>query len=748
MAGPSDLEARRGPGADHLARRLEIVNDRVLRAVSARRQGDPAPDDPFRGLYLNDETVGWLVARHGGLSLDGQDERAELDAVEAEADAAEAAGHRVTLRQLARAFDLAAVDVELLLVAMLPEVDARFESLIGYLNDDVTRRRPAVGLALELCHLPVASGPARARLAPASPLVSGGLLVVEDPDRPFLGRSLRVPDRVVSHLLGDDTPETAVAELLSQRPTAVDLPGTARLASAIADGQRMVCVRDVLGGPGRAFGAAALSGAGFGILPIDFAQLGRAPDVPGTLGRVVREARLTGAGIIAEVGTGDDPTTLLLLRGLADASVPVVLVMRSHWDSSWSTRMPLLVDAPAFLAGQRAALWGTELGSWDDARLAATTPFVLSPDGVARAAESARRQADFEDADVQAEHLRRGARLQNAAGLERLARRIEPAVGWDDLVLPPLVLNQLQEIALRARHREQVLGEWRMRPGGGRGRGVTTLFAGDSGTGKTMSAEVIAADLGLDLYSVDLATVVDKYVGETEKNLERIFSEAAGVNGVLLFDEADAVFGKRSEVKDAHDRYANIESAYLLQRMESFDGLAILATNLRANLDEAFTRRLDLVVDFPNPEVAQRRALWDRCLGQVLPRDADLDLDFCAEAFDVTGGSIRSIAVTAAYLAADSDQRITMTAPDGRRSAGVPQAGAAGAALGVRAVPGHVHRVNVGAGARAVRSGRIGCRCLFGHSRLPQRVPCARRWRPRASAILKAWSACARRPTP
>jgi SpoVK/Ycf46/Vps4 family AAA+-type ATPase len=199
-----------------------------------------------------------------------------------------------------------------------------------------------------------------------------------------------------------------------------------------------------------------------------------------------------------------------------------------------------------------------------------------------------------------------------------------------------------------------------MRPGGGRGRGVTALFAGDSGTGKTMSAEVIAAELGLDLYTVDLATVIDKYIGETEKNLERIFSEAAGINGVLLFDEADAVFGKRSEVKDAHDRYANVESAYLLQRMETFDGLAILATNLRANLDDAFTRRLDLVIDFPLPDPDQRRLLWDRSLGPVLPRAADLDLDFCAEAFELAGGNIRSVAVTAAYLAAESGGAVTM----------------------------------------------------------------------------------------
>lgn len=205
-----------------------------------------------------------------------------------------------------------------------------------------------------------------------------------------------------------------------------------------------------------------------------------------------------------------------------------------------------------------------------------------------------------------------------------------------------------------------MLGDWRLRPGGGRGRGVAALFAGDSGTGKTMSAEVVAADLGLDLYVVDLSTVVDKYVGQTEKNLERIFTEAAGVNGVLLFDEADAIFGKRSEVSDAHDRYANMESAYLLQRMESFDGVAILTTNLRANLDEAFIRRLDVIVDFPVPDQALRGALWDHCLGADLPRADDLDLELCARVYELSGGAIRACAVTAGYLAAAAGGPVTM----------------------------------------------------------------------------------------
>jgi SpoVK/Ycf46/Vps4 family AAA+-type ATPase len=284
----------------------------------------------------------------------------------------------------------------------------------------------------------------------------------------------------------------------------------------------------------------------------------------------------------------------------------------------------------------------------------------LGPPQLARAVRVAQRVAGLDGGTVGREALRVGVRTQNAAGLERLARRIEPEVGWEDLVLAPGVRRALQELAARARNRDQVLVDWRMRRGGGRGRGVTALFAGDSGTGKTMAAEVIARDLGLDLYTVNLATVVDKYVGETEKNLERIFAEAGGVNAVLFFDEADAIFGKRSEVRDAHDRYANIESAYLLQRLETFDGLAVLATNLRANIDEAFTRRLDAIVDFPPPTAELRERLWRACLAAPLPVADDVDVGFCAASFELTGGNIRSAATTAAYLAAESGGPVTM----------------------------------------------------------------------------------------
>jgi hypothetical protein len=378
----------------------------------------------------------------------------------------------------------------------------------------------------------------------------------------------------------------------------------------------------------------------------------------------VREARLTGAGLIAGPL---DPARLNGLRGLFEAPVPVLLSGRSRWDPWWAPTSPVLATAPSIETGQQERLWRAALAARgtpvtaevDVARELA--PYTLTAPQLRRAAEAAAQQAMLAGAgEVTAGHLRTGVRTQNAAGLEQLARRVEPAVGWPDLVLPADAETQLHDLAARVRHREQVLGRWRLRPGGGRGRGVTALFAGDSGTGKTMSAEVVAADLGLDLYVVDLSSVVDKYVGQTEKNLERIFTEAAGVNGVLLFDEADAIFGKRSEVSDAHDRYANMESAYLLQRMESFDGVAILTTNLRANLDEAFIRRLDVIVDFPVPDEHLRRALWDHCLGRSLPRADDLDLERCARVYELSGGAIRACAVTAGYLAAADDGPVTM----------------------------------------------------------------------------------------
>ncbi|MFG3340756.1 ATP-binding protein [Glycomyces sp. NPDC048151] len=628
----------------HLLARIGAVERRLRRAVAERRAADPNPDDQFRGLYLSDEAVDALL----------ETRREPFAPPE---DAGPVSGRLAALAEAAR---LTALDTELLLVAMAPDVDSRFEQFYGYLNDDVTRRRPTVGLALRLCGLAEADVDGRARLDATAPLLACGLVTLGDNERPFLSRSLRVPDRVTSHLLGGDGCDPVAAPLVE---TATPVPcGDDRLAAAVAAGTGLVYLHEGLGGSAASAAAAAFGSAGRAALAVDCRLLPAKPeDLPETATALAREAVLRGAGIVA--GPVDAGSCTALLARLENVPVPLVLYGSGGWDPEWSRRQPLLLNVGVATRAERAELWraaaGPELAAEVDLA-AETAHFTLSVRQIDRAAEAAAQLARAEGEPIRAGHLRYGVRSQNAAGLEHLARRIEPAVGWDDLVLPPHILDGIRELAVRARRRDLVLDEWRMRPGAGRGMGVTGLFAGDSGTGKTMSAEVIAADLGMDLYTVNLATVVDKYIGETEKNLEKIFTEAAGVNGVLLFDEADAIFGKRSEVRDAHDRYANVESAYLLQRMESFEGLAILATNLRANLDEAFTRRLDVVVDFPVPDAEQRLLLWDRCLGRAMPRAGDLDLEFLADAFELAGGHIRSAAVTAGYLTAEAGGRATM----------------------------------------------------------------------------------------
>jgi len=588
------------------------------------------------------------------------------DEIEAAADAAEREGADLRLRRLARNFHLDDIDIELLLIAMAPDVDARFERLYGYLQDDVSRRRASVGLGLELCGLPSSSAYARSRLAAGAPLVDEYLVQVEENERPVLTRPLRVPDRVAAHLLGSDIPDAVVAALAYDCEHA--MPNEAAtlvrwMRDSEGGGSRLAYIRERPGASGAALASSAFAQVGRPTLALDLERLRNEDDVVTVAALSAREAGLTGAGIVA------GPVEVLIARGLpavrAFSEMPalIVLVGARSWDPGWARDVPFICEAPIPDALQRAELWRRNLNgdTPPSLDLAGTmAQFRLTAEQVHRAARAARMEAHAREIPLDEEELKAGARAQNAAGLERLARRIQPAVNFADLVLPPDTMAQLKELLTRARYREQVLDVWKMGGPSARRRGLTALFAGPSGTGKTMAAEVLASELGLDLYTVDLATVVDKYVGETEKNLDRIFAEAERINGVILFDEADALFGKRSEVSDAHDRYANVEVAYLLQRMELFDGIAILATNLRANLDEAFTRRLDSLVDFPEPEAEYRRRLWERSLGSNMPRAADLDLEFLAESFKLSGGAIRNIAVAAAYAAAEAKHPLDM----------------------------------------------------------------------------------------
>ncbi|MDV3002602.1 MAG: ATP-dependent zinc metalloprotease FtsH (plasmid) [Chroococcopsis gigantea SAG 12.99] len=236
-----------------------------------------------------------------------------------------------------------------------------------------------------------------------------------------------------------------------------------------------------------------------------------------------------------------------------------------------------------------------------------------------------------------------------------MARKVDPKCTWREIILPPDALGQLQGVCNQAKYRRKIYDEWGFSGRFSLGKGLNVLFCGPPGTGKTLAAEVIAQDLGIDLYRIDLSRVVSKYIGETEKNLDRIFGAASMANAILFFDEADALFGKRSEVKEAHDRYANIEVGYLLQKMEEYEGIAILATNLRQNLDDAFIRRLQFIITFPFPDQEYRQRIWEVLFPPQTPLENDVDFEILARKIQLSGGHLKNIALNAAFIAvADS----------------------------------------------------------------------------------------------
>lgn len=672
----------RAPGAtaaDWLLARLAVVEARVRRAIALRTGAESVPAelldppfDPFQGLYVSDDAAARLLDAPAGPLPHAADDDALAAALRDREDAAAAAGAVPPPRRLAEEFGLDALALDIVVIALAPDVDARFERCYGYLNDDITCRHATTGLALALCGVPSASAAARRVFAADAPLRAGGLLEIPDDARPYLTRTLRVPDQVTAHLLGDDSPP------FGPRPPAPPesappwgegpLAETVRHLTRLLARRRPVHLRDSPDGTAEAAAEAALRAYGLPALRLDLTDPAHGADPAGSARAALLEARLRGHGLITgPVGSPGAGHVRELLAPLDGAPVPLILIGRQPWDARWTFTPPLLAESPPLTERERTALWryelGTHAGAATDEAVAAGAGYRLGPRRIRAVAAAAGRRAAAHGTPVTAAEVREAARSWNGGALDRLARPVRPAVGWDDLVLPERTHEQLRDLARRVRHRDRVLGEWRMRPGGGRGRGVTALFSGGSGTGKTLAAEVVAGDLGLDLYAVDLATVVDKYIGETEKHLEQIFTEADATDAVLLFDEADAVFGKRTATHDAHDRYANTGTSYLLQRLESFDGLALLTTNMHANIDQAFLRRLDLVVHFPAPDEAGREALWDRCLGPAVPRADDVGragLAALASAFDLPGGAIRCCVVTAAYRAADEDRPLTM----------------------------------------------------------------------------------------
>ena len=649
--------------------------DLVLAAAVERAQAAHGDSrfDPFRGLHIETADVSRELARHPGVPSYGVG-----------CDAIRAVVRLVPrLAALSDAYALTPFEVSCLLLAFAPEIDARYERLYGYLQDDVTKKRPTASLALDLFTASVDD-----RLQCSRMLMSGATLFR---DRLLDGRGpagssplalpLSVDSQFVRYLLdapGLDAALQPWCTLFAPTPIAMppwltigDATALERLAETDA-GCRPSFVLHFHGahGTGKCRTARAVSArAGRGLIVADLrGALQRPEGFVDSLRRVLRESVLQRAtlyfrGHDALVDAGERQALRALAETLGSAAIPVIVSGTRAWRD---TGVPLEVVAIHFDgddARRRAAAWRAAVddrgldvddGTIDDL----AERFRLRPAQIRAAvgAACARRvwtvMGGGADAPTGFEELARAARGESGHALAALARRVAPTRRWSDLVLPPQTLDVLREIGERVTHRRRVLTDWGFDARLSLGKGVTVLLAGPSGTGKTLAAEVLAAELGLDLFRIDLSRVVSKYIGETEQNLDRVFEAARDANAVLLFDEAEALFGKRSEVRDAHDRYANLEIAYLLQKMEEFDGLALLSTNLRQNIDDAFTRRLAFTVHFPFPEEDSRARIWEIIWPDETPRAADVDPALLGRELMLSGGNIKNAALAAAFYAA------------------------------------------------------------------------------------------------
>jgi AAA+ superfamily predicted ATPase len=652
----------------HLARELERLDLLLHREILRLRTRYQLSLDEFRGLYVSDEQVDALLQSKSATDSGDIDQQvAHLYARNQEGlDPA------CAWNLLASEFDLSLFDQDALLLALAPELDLKYETLYGYLNNDVSRKWPTRDLALRL----FSSNSDRLahwdRLTPTAPLFRSELVVPipSSNDRTSTLAGGFCPSAVlVQHLFCD----TATASLKRLEP-ATDWQALQTSDAIRSDLQTLgLTLRNSIsrpiivleGGPGSGKQLAArllATEIGYPLLCLD-AAAAVPPDI--------LQLRLAGAALLITNGAAffdrearPTPEAIRFLSALEPVAAPVFLACdaRTPWRDLLGSHRHLAFTLEPPAPHVRRELWHHELAlqqlSADDYTLDSLAQrFRFTPGQIADTVQNAfdlPRQSTRES-------LFAAARKQSGQRLGKLAVKLSCDQDWADLVLPPATLRTVRETATAIENRNKVMVEWGMRPGPA-ASSLNILFSGASGTGKTMTAGIIARHLGVDIYRIDLSGIVSKYIGETEKNLDRIFDAAHESNAILFFDEADALFGRRSEVKDAHDRYANIEVSYLLQKLESpeNDCVVILATNLSSNIDAAFTRRIQYVVEFPAPGEAYREMLWHSMFPARAPLAPGIDFPFLARQFQLTGGEIRNVSIDAAFLAAADGQRITM----------------------------------------------------------------------------------------
>ncbi|TGD76169.1 ATP-binding protein [Mangrovimicrobium sediminis] len=667
------------PPAYRLAlQRLDLLLHREILRLRASYQ---LSLDEFRGLYISDRQVDELIGSvEHGAGLD-------VDHLSAEADRLGAVMHGELVRdpcwaRLCESLELSAFERDVLLLAFATELHSKYPVIYAYLNNDVSRKHPTVELALNL-FADVGGNDCRRSFAPAATLFARGLLVPLDERAGGAGLTSGFAlsgalQRFLLGLVGDASPTAAASpEPVAYRdwtqwPVGEQVREQFRgFGEILGQAARppLLVVEAAAESCAEALCANALAGTGKAAQRVDLAALAR--DEAQAQEQVVAlqlTATLAGQGLLlcaTELHESEVNTALLrrLLQTLRNSAAPVFLLVApgSRW-WAWVRGMPhIACELPPGSVVERTGMWQYHLAraglrADETAVSAAADYFQLEFEQVRAAVDDlALRPENAGESALEQPQLFAAARRQSHGDMGALAERVQRNFDFADLVLPGAIVQRVHEMVQAIRARRRVFDEWGLQHKSGGASGLVALFSGASGTGKTMSASVIANAIGLDLFRVELSGIVSKYIGETEKNLDRIFAAARRANCILFFDEADALFGKRSEVKDAHDRYANIEVAYLLQKIENHDGIVILTTNLAKSIDSAFTRRMQFIVEFPRPDTALREQLWRSMCGESLPLAADVDFNFLARQFENTGGEIRNMVLDAALMAAAND---------------------------------------------------------------------------------------------
>lgn len=678
--------------------KLDLLIQRRVIELQLKLQAWPKSPTGFP-LFISHEEVDWLLGErkisHDGHELTNLDAKLRhlMSEIKERATETLASGKQLSLARLAMFFQLSDFEIQALIICLAPELDRKYDKLYAYLQDDVTRKRPSVDLVLDLlCESEKDKWQARNILAENGKLLATGLLeCVDDPQSPSgsscLARFLRVPPRVVAFLLDHDTLDDQIKDFVELENTTgtIDELNIERnikenvmrvfeqYLSGHSFGKMLFHLHGPYGSGKRDLALAMCGHISKPLLCLDlqlfFSYAGGKSDL---LALVFREAVLRDAGLFVQnidavLTEENKPFLKRLARFIEQYAMLTFFAGNKPWpykkgpgdipfysialsEPDLRVRKKAWFDVFRSISPKSAAEWGDILAD----------RFKLTPGQIRDAASSAKQECALRGTAPTLPDYLKACRAQSSDKLAESAKKIEPRCTWEDIVLPDGKVAQLKELCNQVKHRYRVFAEWGYDQKISHGKGLSALFSGPPGTGKTMAAEVVAHELGIELYKIDLSGVVSKYIGETEKNLSKIFAEAENTNAVLFFDEADALFGKRTEVSDAHDRYANIETSYLLQKMEEYEGVVILATNLRENMDEAFTRRIRFVVEFPFPDEVGRQFIWEKHFPASAPVANDMDFAFLSKRIPVAGGNIKNIVLNAAFLAANNGNVISM----------------------------------------------------------------------------------------